>query len=184
MIPITVIIDNCAVDRFAARGINPADHLRGTEFLLAYTPDLKTEYQAALANKSVPMLAKQIINSILATGKQTGFFGFDGGPFLGFDQGTWAGQEQMEVLEAAPTKASSRDLPRKRTDVHLVALSAHAVVITDNTKEGHWRKSLAGTGAIIQWAHLEQLLSTLDLLAALRSLIKGTAGAESSWTSS
>jgi hypothetical protein len=165
----TVIIDNCAVDRFAERGINPVEELRGTEFSLAYTPDLKTEYEMALTNTAATSeQAKALIRSILLAGKLFGFFGFDGAPCLGFDQGVWASQDQCDVISSVGITANARGLPRKRTDAHLVALSASAIVITANSKEAHWRQTLKGTGTVIQWGDLEQFLNKGDFPTALR----------------
>ncbi len=43
-----VLIDNCAVDRFAEIGVDPVVDLENTEFRVVYTPDLKQKYEMAL----------------------------------------------------------------------------------------------------------------------------------------
>src|ERR1035438_9704203 len=84
----TVIIDNCAVDRLAEFGVNPVEGLRNTEFRLMYTPDLKLEYERALSSSArTSQQARTLIEQILSAGTLIGFFGFDDGPCLGFDQG-------------------------------------------------------------------------------------------------
>jgi hypothetical protein len=145
----TVVIDNCAVDRLAEFGVNPIKDFENTEFRLMYTPDLKLEYEQALtASARTSQSARTLVKQILATGNLIGFFGFDGGPCLGFDRGIWAGQEQCDVIASVKSKDNARGLPRKRTDAHLVALAQDAIVITANTNEAHWTRSPMGSGRV------------------------------------
>jgi len=146
--PIPVIIDTCAIDWLAAAGINPVLDLRDTEFELAYSPDLRTEYENALDR--ITDAAKIIARGILDEGKLYGFFGFGGGPFLGLGQGIFAAGDQCEAVDSIEVVENERGLPRKRTDAHLVALAKNAIVITNNRKEGHWRRNPEGPGAVVQ----------------------------------
>lgn len=169
----TVVIDNCAVDRLAELGVNPIKDFENTEFCLTYTPDLKLEYEQALtASARTSQEARALIRQILATGNLIGFFGFDGGPCLGFDLGTWAGKEQCDVIASVNAKDNARGLPRKRTDAHLVALARDAIVITANAKEAHWTRSPMGSGQVIQWNDLKNVLQQWPNLAvAMRHLL-------------
>jgi hypothetical protein len=168
-----VILDTCAVDRLAESGVNPVADLESTEFRLAYTPDLKLEYERALtAAASTSRQARDLIKTILAAGTLVGFFGFDGGPCLGFDRGIWADQEQCDVIASLKVSQNNRGLPRKRTDAHLVALGRDAIVITANSKEAHWKRSINGSGRVIQWDRLREILKKEHNLAAgIRTLL-------------
>jgi hypothetical protein len=44
-----VIFDSCSVDPLAQRGADPVKDLKDTEFVIAYTPDLKEEYLCAVS---------------------------------------------------------------------------------------------------------------------------------------
>jgi hypothetical protein len=180
----TVIIDNCAVDRLAEFGVNPVEDLQNTEFRLMYTPDLKLEYEQALSSSArTSQQARKLIEQILKTGTLVGFFGFDDGPCLGFDRGVWAGQDQCDVIASLNAKAKAPHRPGKRTDAHLVALAQDAIVITANTNEAHWTRSPKGTGNVVQWHDLKNVLRNQPNLAeALRHLLsaKHSSGAHSS----
>jgi hypothetical protein len=180
----TVIIDNCAVDRLAELGVDPVADFQNTEFRLMYTPDLKLEYEHALTTSArTSQSARSLVTKILAAGDLVGFFGFDGGPFLGFDQGAWAGEDQCNAIASVNAKHNARGLPRKRTDAHLVALARDAIVITANSKEAHWMRSPQGTGTVIQWNDLKEVLHQCPHLAtAIRSLLsaKPSSGVPSS----
>src|ERR1035441_9816703 len=110
-----VIVDNCAVDRFAAAGIDPVADLHGTELQLVYTPDLRKEYEAALASANTHSGVKNLIKKILDGGSPYGFFGFGGGPCLGFDQGIWASADQVQAIDSIPPKPRKNGLPGRRT---------------------------------------------------------------------
>lgn len=170
-----VIIDNCAVDRLAEFGVKPVEDFQNTEFRLMYTPDLKLEYEQALSSSArTSQQARTLIGQILNTGNLIGFFGFDDGPCLGFDQGTWIGQDQFDTIASVNVKSNPRGLPRKRTDAHLVALSRDAIVITANANEAHWMRSPKGTGHVIQWNDLKNVLQNRPNLAeAIRHLLSG-----------
>jgi hypothetical protein len=143
-----VIVDACAIDWLAAAGINPVLDLRDTEFELAYSPDLRTEYENGLDH--ITDAAKIITRDILKEGKRYGFFGFGGAPCLGLDHGIFAAGDQYEAIDSIKVVENERGLPRKRTDAHLVALAKNAIVLTNNRKEGHWRRNPEGPGAVIQ----------------------------------
>jgi hypothetical protein len=171
--PQTVIVDNCAVDRLAEFGVSPVADFENTEFRLAYTPDLKLEYEQALeASAGTSQEARTSIEQILKTGNLIGFFGFDDGPWLGFGQGMWIGKDQFDMIESVNAQVNARGLPRKRTDAHLVALARDAIVITANAKESHWTRSPIGSGLVVQWKELKNvLLQRPNLAVALRHLI-------------
>ena len=159
MLQMLVILDNCVVDRLAESGVDLVADLENTEFSVAYTPDLKIEYENALSSTArTSEQARRMIRSILATGQPVGFFGLDGGPCLGLDRGMFAGEDQADLIGSLSVRPNQRGLPRKRTDAHLVALSRNAIVITANRKEAHWRRTLSGTGRVIQWDHLRGVL--------------------------
>jgi hypothetical protein len=180
----TVIIDNCAVDRLAELGVSPIKDFEDTEFCLMYTPDLKLEYEQALTTSArTSQEARTLIKQILATGNLIGFFGFGDGACLGFDLGIWAGKEQCDVIASVNAKDNARGLPRKRTDAHLVALARDAIVITANANEAHWMRSPKGTGTVIQWNDLKNVLQQWPNLAtSIRYLLsaKHSSGALSS----
>jgi hypothetical protein len=170
-----VFFDNNVTDRFAEYRLNPVRAIEGTEFIAAYTPDLRVEYEAALRNQATadrPLL-REILGDLLAKSLCLGVFGFDGQPFGGFDQGLWASKEQADLIESVPSADYSNDRPRKRTDIHLVALAQHAIVVTDNSKEGHWRSAPPGLGVVLQWKTLLPLLragqSLPDILGSIAS---------------
>jgi hypothetical protein len=71
-----VIIDNCAADKLAEIGADPIADLENTEFQLVYTPDLKREYEDALASALTSVQARKLIEGILEVGSLHGFFGF------------------------------------------------------------------------------------------------------------
>jgi hypothetical protein len=173
-----VIIDNCVTDLLADAGANPACDLRNTEFRLVYTPDLQFEYENALAHTSTAEATKNIIREILNEGSLYGFCGFDGGPFLGLDQGILAEPDQLQTM-SVDVQANKRGLPRKRTDVHLAALAKGLIVITNNNKEGLWRRAPSGDGIVIQWTDFRHhWVREGNLAVALRALIQERYGSE------
>ncbi len=189
-----VLIDNCMTNRFTDHGIDPVEDLKNTEFQLAYTPDLKKEYEMALDVERTPVVVKELIRKILATGSLYGFFGFselgkgDEGPCLGFDRGVWVDKDQSDWINRetkdneAGKKVKNTEVglppkPRKRTDFHLVAMAKYKIVITDNHKEGHWRRLLHGDGRVTQWKDFEGVLfKEKNLAAAIRRESRISAG--------
>jgi hypothetical protein len=186
-----VLIDNCVTDLLAEAGVDPAKDLENTEFCIAYTPDLEQEYRNALCSKTLLPEARKLIEKLLTTGIPIGFFGFselnkkNKGPWAGFGRGVWADEEQREWIrretqahedgkarerkahqECEETKDSESDKPRTRTDRHLIALAKHDIVITNGTKEGHWKRLLKGEGRVIQWVEFKEILLKEDNVAS------------------
>jgi hypothetical protein len=275
-----VIIDNCAADKLAEIGADPIADLENTEFQLVYTPDLKREYEDALASALTSVQARKLIEGILEVGSLHGFFGFselgeeNESPFLGFDQGIWfnldpesaillirdlakgclesavkkhhltkikghwynhlgpvfdglrvvdvdmavvkryVSQRQAEgaddttidselnllrrmFKQAVETKkislAACPHVPRvdgciaedshqsllrkrrKRADHHLVALAQDAIVITNNSKQGHWRRAPKGQGQVIQWEDFKDILvQERNFASAIRRVLQAS----------
>ena len=170
---VLVAIDNCVIDLLAEAGANPAHDLRGTEFTLIYTPDLKCEYENALEHTSTSDAGKRVIREILDEGTLYGFFGLDGGPCLGLDRGVLIGRDQYKAIESVKVNENRKGLPRKRTDAHLVALAKNAVVMTNNTKEGLWRHVPEGDGLVIWWLDFrEHWVRERNVASALRAHIR------------
>ena len=59
-----VMFDNSVTNRLAEAGIDPISALAGSEFVIAYTPDLKREYTDALNKESVGDAVKALIIKI------------------------------------------------------------------------------------------------------------------------
>jgi hypothetical protein len=113
-----LMVDNCATDEFAKSSFDLATALQETEFQLAYTPDLETEYVNALhPSAPTPAATRALIVKILAVGIKRAFFGFDGGAFLGWGEGLWAAADQIELVSSQPSQQRP-GRPRKRTDLH------------------------------------------------------------------
>jgi hypothetical protein len=167
-----VLIDNCAVEKFAEFSADPVTDLKNTEFRLGFTPDLRTEYQNALDHGSTSHEAKALIKRILLEGTLYGIFGWGGAEYAGWDEGGWAEEDQRKTLASKEIKQNKKGLPRIRTDLHLVALAKHDIVITANTKEGHFRQAPKGKGQVIQWDDFEKVLAQeSNVASALRRLL-------------
>jgi hypothetical protein len=82
-----VFLDNCVIGPMISIGIDPVTCLDGSEFRLAFTPDLKQEYEAALSKDSVPDNEKATLRRMLNCGVKRGVFGCNGPPFSGCDEG-------------------------------------------------------------------------------------------------
>jgi hypothetical protein len=184
-----VLIDNCVTDLLAEARVDPVKDLENTEFRIAYTPDLESEYRKALGFKKLPTEVRKLIETLLATGILFGFFGFselnekNKGPWAGFERGVWADKEQRDWIcretqaheegkarpECNEMEDSESEMPRTRTDRHLIALAKHSIVITNGTKEGHWRRTLKGEGRVIQWGEFKEiLLKERNVASAIR----------------
>ena len=70
-------------------------------------------------------------------------------------RGEFASNEQAEALRSIPSGLNRRGHPGKRTDILLVAMAQNHIVVTNNSKEGHWRLNLEGKGRVIQWTGIE-----------------------------
>jgi hypothetical protein len=165
-----VIFDNCTIDLLSDLAVNLTEDLRDTEFTFGCTPDLRTEYENGLAHPNKSEAAKRLIREILREARPYGFFGFGGGPCLGFDQGIWVGPDQERAIESVKVSVNERGLPRKRTDAHLIALAKDALIITNNTRESHWSRAPEGAGKVIWWSNfLRHWLRERNVASALRT---------------
>jgi hypothetical protein len=173
MTRLAIYIDSCALDRLVEFGIDPIVALDGTEFALAVTPDLMTEYKAVMEANGASPAVRALASRMLGATEMRGIFGFDGPPFSGFDEGIRASPEQIDLITNAHLGAPrSTGIPKHRTDVHLSALAQTDLVITDNQRESHWRKSPSGHGRLVLWDDLEAALKTHGALAkALRGIL-------------
>ena len=61
-----VLIDGCAVNRFATINVDPSRELAGTPFQLTMTATLETEYRQALAHRFVEPHVKALLRNLLA----------------------------------------------------------------------------------------------------------------------
>jgi hypothetical protein len=165
-----LLIDNCATEEFASLDLVSA--LQGTEFQLAYTPDLQMEYVNALSPSALtPSATRNLITTILAVGAKRAFFGWGGGAYLGWGEGIWANPDQIELVSRQPNQQRP-DRPGKRTDLHLVALAKDDIVITCNKKEGHWKRAPEGRGLVIQWDNFKVVLQSInDIASAIRAFL-------------
>jgi hypothetical protein len=160
---VTLYIDSCAVNRFAEIDLDPIDDLEGTEFEFAYTPDLKAEYEQAIARPDLCPKVRRLLTKLLGAGR---FFGFDGPPFSGLDEGVWASRQQITVIDSITTTARAhKPIPKNRTDAHLVGMAQDEFVITDNFCDKHWHGPLSGQGRVIFWSKLKGALDQENNLA-------------------
>jgi hypothetical protein len=171
-----VMIDSCVVDRLAEKGCDPVAELAGSEFTLAYTPDLQFEYRQKIEKATLPS-AKMLAERLIQAGSLRGFFGFGDStqpnqPYLGFDQGVWAEIDQAETIGSIKTRDNPKGpIPRNRTDGGLVAFAKNALVIT-NDLGTHWKRAPKGRGRVIHWEELHAVLQKEgDLVKALRKFI-------------
>ena len=67
-----VFIDGCAVNRIALLNLDPAKALAGTDFRLAITPELETEYRRALDHLFVPSYVKALVRVLLESSELHG----------------------------------------------------------------------------------------------------------------
>lgn len=178
LMPVKVFFDACVIDRLAAYGIDPVRDLAGTNFQIAYTPDLKQEYAIALAHTAPSDQTKALLRLLLQleatqTGTLTSFFGLGEGPWLGLDQGEWASPTQIQTIGSISTGANRpTGIPRKRTDIYLAAMAESHIIITANTNDAHWKKETKNQH-VIQWERdLKPRLETGEtFVAALESLV-------------
>ena|ERR1700733_3579040 len=86
----------------------------------------------------------------------------------------WASHEVCEAIRSLPDFLDAEGRPRKRTDLHLVLLAIDHIVITNNSKEGVWRRYPSQAGTVIQWSELGDLLSVgKSLPEAIEEIIAG-----------
>ena len=149
-----LFIDSCAVNRLALINVDPTKELAGSEFRLAVTPDLESEYRQALGHVFVPPYVKSLIRRLLEHCERRGFFGWDEPTCAGLDDGYLESDEAMMAIAEVPARTRERNpLPSNRTDSHLIALAMTDLVITDDrTQIRRWGQGRPG---LIPWLEIE-----------------------------
>ena len=80
-----VFIDSCAVNRFAGLNLDPTQAVDGSEFVVAYTPDLAAEYRQGLGAAFVEPHIKRLLRILLERGRPIAAPGTDDVRFRGTD---------------------------------------------------------------------------------------------------
>ncbi|HDV6320542.1 TPA: hypothetical protein RJR38_002355 [Burkholderia multivorans] len=154
-----VYFDNNTLANLAQAGVDPVAALAGSEFTLAVTPDLATEYQQGIKSGNTTTAEKDLCRQLLAAATERGIFGFAGpdgssNGFSGFDHGYWADEGTIQTLRSIKvTEHPGKAIPKNRTDAFLVALAAGAVVIT-NDNGRHFRRARENGHHVYSWAEL------------------------------
>ena len=154
-----VYFDNNTLADLARAGIDPATALADSEFTLAVTPDLATEYQQGIQSGNTTEAEKDLCRRLLAAATERGIFGFAGpdgssNGYSGFDHGYWADEGTVQTLQSIKvTERPGKAIPKNRTDAFLVALAAGAVVITNDTGK-HFRLAREKGHHVYSWAEL------------------------------
>ncbi|NIF69592.1 hypothetical protein F3J16_05200 [Burkholderia sp. Ap-962] len=152
-----VYFDNNTLANLAQAGIDPATALAGSEFTLAVTPDLTIEYQQGIQSNNATTTEKDLCRRLLAAAPERGIFGFAGpdgssNGYSGFDHGYWADEGTVQTLQSIKvTERPCKAIPKNRTDAFLVALSAGAVVITNNLNDSHFKRARAAGRHVYTW---------------------------------
>ncbi|WP_186198155.1 hypothetical protein [Burkholderia gladioli] len=154
-----VYFDNNTLADMARAGIDPSTALADSEFILAVTPDLATEYQQGIRSDNATAAEKDLCRRLLAAATERGIFGFAGADgssngYSGFDHGYWADEGTIQTLQSVKvTERPGKAIPKNRTDAFLVALAAGAVVITNDTGK-HFRHAREKGLHVYSWAEL------------------------------
>nr|WP_249173197.1 hypothetical protein [Burkholderia vietnamiensis] len=141
----------------AQAGVDPVAALTGSEFTLAVTPDLATEYQQGIQSGNTTAAEKDLCRRLLAAATERGIFGFAGpdgssNGYSGFDHGSWADEGTVQTLQSIKvTERPGKAIPKNRTDAFLVALSEGAVVITNNLNDSHFKHARAAGRHVYTW---------------------------------
>jgi hypothetical protein len=166
-----VFIDSCAVNCFARINLDPTKELHGTEFQVAFTPDLEAEYRQALAHPRVEPHIKQLLGALLERGVPREYFGLDGPPFSGLDEGRFISPSELQSLDSIVIRSrSNKQIPKNRTDSFLITLAQTEIVVTSETKS-IWNRARDYTGLIF-WNEIEAGIDQgSTLLSIFRSRI-------------
>ncbi|ABB09302.1 hypothetical protein [Burkholderia lata] len=154
-----IYFDNNTLTNLAQAGIDPVAALAHSEFSLAVTPDLATEYQQGVDSDNTTAAEKDLCRRLLAAAPERGIFGFAGpdgssGGYSGFDHGYWADEGTIGTLQSVKvTERPGKAIPKNRTDAFLVALAADAVVVTNDTGK-HFRLARKSGHHVYSWAEL------------------------------
>ncbi|KVM78161.1 hypothetical protein [Burkholderia stagnalis] len=154
-----VYFDNNTLANLAHAGIDPVAALANSEFTLAVTPDLATEYRQGIQSDNATAAEKDLCRRLLAAATERGIFGFagpdgSGNGYSGFDHGYWADEGTIQTLQSVKvTERPGKVIPKNRTDAFLVALAAGAVVITNDTGK-HFQRARENGHHVYSWAEL------------------------------
>ncbi|MCA8094432.1 hypothetical protein LGM65_26760 [Burkholderia anthina] len=154
-----VYFDNNTLANLAQAGVDPVAALAGSEFTLAVTPDLATEYRQGIDSDNATVAEKDLCRRLLAAATERGIFGFAGpdgssNGYSGFNHGYWADEGTVQTLQSIKvTERPGKAIPKNRTDAFLVALAAGAVVITNDTGK-HFRHARENGHHVYSWAEL------------------------------
>ncbi|MDF3098898.1 hypothetical protein SB394_16680 [Burkholderia sp. BCCIQ04A] len=154
-----IYFDNNTLANLVQAGIDPVAALADSEFTLAVTPDLATEYQQGIQSDNTTVAEKDLCRRLLAAATERGIFGFAGpdgssNGYSGFDHGYWADEGTVQTLQSIKvTERPGKAIPKNRTDAFLVALAAGAIVITNDTGK-HFRLAREKGHHVYSWAEL------------------------------
>lgn len=151
-----IYFDNNVLVELVTAGVDPVASLLGTEFMIAVTPDLSTEYQQAIESEKVDDAERDLCRRLLSASREIGIFGFGEARsgYSGFDHGMFATAETITTVAGIPITARlGKPIPKNRTDAFLVALASGAVVITNDTG-AHWNRARAAGHNVFTWAEV------------------------------
>ncbi|KVH02780.1 hypothetical protein WS84_04265 [Burkholderia anthina] len=152
-----VYFDNNTLAKLVQAGIDPVTALADSEFTLAVTPDLATEYQQGVQSDNTTPAEKELCRRLLAATPERGIFGFAGpdgssNGYSGFDHGYWADEGTIQTLQSVKvTERPGKAIPKNRTDAFLVALSGGAVIVTNNLNDSHFKRARAAGWHVYTW---------------------------------
>ncbi|WP_081076102.1 hypothetical protein [Burkholderia cepacia] len=155
-----VYFDNNTLANLVQAGIDPVAALADSEFTLAVTPDLSTEYRQGIQSDNTTAAEKDLCRRLLAAPTERGIFGFAGpdgssNGYSGFDHGYWADEGTIQTLQSVKvTERPGKQIPKNRTDAFLVALSEGAVVITNNVNDSHFKRARAAGRQVYTWSEI------------------------------
>ncbi|UVE64778.1 hypothetical protein L2Y90_13060 [Burkholderia pyrrocinia] len=154
-----VYFDNNTLANLAQAGIDPVAALAGSEFTLAVTPDLATEYKQGIDSDNTIAAEKDLCRRLLAAATERGIFGFAGpdgssNGYSGFNHGYWADESTIQTLQSVKvTERPGKAIPKNRTDAFLAALAAGAVIITNDTGK-HFQRAREQGRHVYSWTEL------------------------------
>ncbi|URV24850.1 hypothetical protein [Burkholderia gladioli] len=185
-----VYFDNNTLADLARAGIDPVAALADSEFTLAVTPDLAIEYQQGIQSDNATAAEKDLCRRLLASATERGIFGFAGpdgssNGYSGFDHGYWADEGTVQTLQSIKvTERLGKAIPKNRTDAFLVALSAGAVVITNNLNDSHFKRARAAGRHVYTWPEVSGAVEAPSETARRLSTLLGSSSQLPSQTNS
>lgn len=154
-----VYFDNNVLHEIVDANIDPVSALSGSEFQIAVTPDLATEYRQAIDNFKVSDAEREVCRRLLGACREIGVFGFAeaGGGYSGFDHGMFATEQMSATIASTPIKERpGKDIPKHRTDAFLAALSEGAMIVTNDTGS-HYKRAKAAGQHIYSWDEISDI---------------------------